>query len=134
MEEEHYCIITWPDSQKIMEEEWFEEEALLINDAKGVEKYGVSAYFIPINRAYPIDPDFDTTKYNIPKQSNMKDYIIVIGLILFILFSFGFVLPQTISAQSDAMVAFGLLYFVLTLPFYYYGIVYIINLIKKKDL
>lgn len=43
-----YVLIPWPESQSYMEEEWFEEEAVL---ALGVEdKFGSSAYFIPIHR------------------------------------------------------------------------------------
>ena len=43
-----YVLIPWPESQNYMEEEWFEEEAVL---ALGVEdKFGSSAYFIPIHR------------------------------------------------------------------------------------
>lgn len=42
-----YVIVTWPDSQELMEENWFEEEAIL--DVEG--EFGSSAYFIPLNRA-----------------------------------------------------------------------------------
>ena len=43
-----YNLITWPESQDFMEEEWFEDEAIL---ALGNEDMtGSSAYFIPVNR------------------------------------------------------------------------------------
>ncbi len=41
-----YAIVTWPESQEYMEEDWFEDEAILDTDGK----FGSSAYFIPIKR------------------------------------------------------------------------------------
>lgn len=48
-----YTIVTWPDIQEIMEEDWFDDESFLINDQKGLEKFGSSAYFVPVK--YLID-------------------------------------------------------------------------------
>jgi hypothetical protein len=42
-----YVVVTWPDVQELMEEEWFEAEAILDVDCK----FGDSAYFIPLKRA-----------------------------------------------------------------------------------
>jgi hypothetical protein len=39
---ETYVHVSWPESQKFMEEEWFEQEAILDPDEG-------SAYFIPTN-------------------------------------------------------------------------------------
>ncbi len=46
--EEGYCLIQWPESQDFMEEDWFEEEAILYqaNDQEHLD----SAYFIPLKR------------------------------------------------------------------------------------
>jgi len=44
--EESYVLVGWPESQDFMEEEWFEEEAILALGAE--EKTGSSAYFVPI--------------------------------------------------------------------------------------
>jgi len=41
-----YCVIQWPDVQELMDEEWFDEEAILADG----EKFGGSAYFIPTIR------------------------------------------------------------------------------------
>lgn len=46
--EEGYVLVEWPDSQDYMEEEWFEEEAILALGAE--DKTGSSAYFVPIKR------------------------------------------------------------------------------------
>lgn len=46
--EDGYCLIQWPDSQEYMEEDWFEEEAILALGSE--EKTGAAAYFIPIKR------------------------------------------------------------------------------------
>jgi hypothetical protein len=41
-----YVLVQWPESQELMEEDWFKEEAILDVDAK----FGSSAYFIPLKR------------------------------------------------------------------------------------
>lgn len=43
-----YVLVQWPESQEFMEEEWFEEEAILALGSE--DKTGSSAYFIPIKR------------------------------------------------------------------------------------
>jgi hypothetical protein len=40
-----YTLVQWPDSQELMDAEWFQEEAILDID-------GSSAYFIPTWRLY----------------------------------------------------------------------------------
>jgi len=42
--EEAYILVLWPESQMYMEEDWFQEEAVLEYECK----YGSSAYFIPL--------------------------------------------------------------------------------------
>lgn len=44
--EDTYTLVTWPDVQELMDEEWFEEEAVL--EVEG--KFGSSAYFVPTKR------------------------------------------------------------------------------------
>lgn len=46
--ENGYLLVEWPDSQDFMEEEWFEDEAILALGSE--DKTGGSAYFIPIRR------------------------------------------------------------------------------------
>ncbi len=46
--EEGYVLVQWPESQEFMEEEWFDEEAILALGSE--DKTGDSAYFIPIKR------------------------------------------------------------------------------------
>lgn len=41
-----FVIMQWPEVQEWMEEPGFEENSHLINDEKGIDKYGSSAYFI----------------------------------------------------------------------------------------
>jgi hypothetical protein len=43
-----YVLVMWPDSQEFMEEEWFDEEAVLHPDES-------SAYFIPKERLEEYD-------------------------------------------------------------------------------
>jgi hypothetical protein len=42
-----YMIIPWPDSQLIMDEEWFDSECHLADSSKGVPN---STYFVPVKR------------------------------------------------------------------------------------
>ena len=45
---ESYILVPWPESQEYMDEDWFDEEAIL---ALGIEEsVGSSAYFIPATR------------------------------------------------------------------------------------
>ena len=41
-----YVVITWPDIQHLMDKEGFREHSYLINDDKGIEDFGSSAYFV----------------------------------------------------------------------------------------
>ena len=41
-----YVVVSWPEIQELMEEDWFEEEAILDVECK----FGDSAYFIPLKR------------------------------------------------------------------------------------
>lgn len=45
-----YILVQWPESQELMEKEWFQEEAIL---AIGYEdKTGSFAYFVPKHRVH----------------------------------------------------------------------------------
>ena len=41
-----YVLIQWPESQELMDEDWFDEESSLAD----FDKFGSSAYFIPLKR------------------------------------------------------------------------------------
>lgn len=41
-----YLIVQWPDVQELMMKEGWEENSFLINDERGVQIYGSSAYFV----------------------------------------------------------------------------------------
>jgi hypothetical protein len=41
-----YEIIVWPEIQELMELDGFEDNSYLINDEKGLEEFGSSAYFV----------------------------------------------------------------------------------------
>ena len=43
---EEYILVTWPDSQNLMEQEWF-DECILMNDENHLAEIGSSAYFVP---------------------------------------------------------------------------------------
>ena len=43
-----YALVQWPESQMLMEEEWFQNEAILALGSEDVT--GSSAYFVPLYR------------------------------------------------------------------------------------
>lgn len=46
--ENSYALIQWPESQMLMEEEWFEYDAILALGSE--DKTGSAAYFVPLHR------------------------------------------------------------------------------------
>lgn len=44
-----YVLVTWPESQELMEEDWF-DECILMNDLDRLNDIGSSAYFVPEER------------------------------------------------------------------------------------
>lgn len=51
-----YQVVTFPLSQKLYEQDWF-DECFLINDEKGLEVYGNCAYFVPVERYNELYPN-----------------------------------------------------------------------------
>jgi hypothetical protein len=41
-----YVLVTWPDSQMLMDYQWF-HQCVLINEEKQIEIVGPSAYLVP---------------------------------------------------------------------------------------
>lgn len=52
-----YVLVMWPDSQMLMEEEWF-DECILMNDENHLDSIGSSAYFVPKDRYQTYMPGF----------------------------------------------------------------------------
>lgn len=50
-----YTVITWPEIQNLMVKDGFEDNSYLVNDDKGIDDFGSSAYFV----------DFDWLQENI---------------------------------------------------------------------
>lgn len=46
---EKYILVRWPESQMLMEYDWF-GECILMNDPSHLEDIGSSAYFVPKER------------------------------------------------------------------------------------
>jgi len=46
---EKYILVTWPQSQELMEQEWF-DECILMNDENHLDEVGSSAFFVPEDR------------------------------------------------------------------------------------
>ena len=44
--EDVYVVVTWPESQDLMEIEGFNENSYLVNDERGITDFGSSAYFV----------------------------------------------------------------------------------------
>ena len=47
--EEVYVVLCWPETQDIMDKAWF-NECELINSEYGQDRYGSSAYLVPMER------------------------------------------------------------------------------------
>lgn len=43
-----YEVVCWPEVQSLMELDGFEEHSYLVNDEKGLEDFGSSAYFVEV--------------------------------------------------------------------------------------
>ena len=74
---ENYIVVTWPESQSLMDYDWFEDECELINTKKGIDKYGSAAYYVPIDRYNEIKNQDNALHVRIENKSN-KSYINVI--------------------------------------------------------
>ena len=44
-----YVLVCWPESQNLMDENWF-DECILMNDVAHLDDIGSSAYFVPEDR------------------------------------------------------------------------------------
>jgi hypothetical protein len=49
MNDTTYVLVLWPESQELMEKEWF-NECILMNDENHLADIGSSAYFVPFER------------------------------------------------------------------------------------
>jgi hypothetical protein len=49
MDDVLYVVVCWPESQELMEHPEFNTRCYLINDDKGIEDFGSSAYFVPVD-------------------------------------------------------------------------------------
>lgn len=72
-----YTVITWPDIQEYMEIEGFRENSYLINDEKGINEFGSSAYFVDIDWLEGLNKqDFSMTedRYQYLNSLSIEDY------------------------------------------------------------
>jgi hypothetical protein len=49
LKKDGYAIMTWPESQELMELKGFRENCWLINDRRGLTRFGSSAYVYSID-------------------------------------------------------------------------------------
>ena len=45
----NYVVVQWPESQELMDKDWF-DECVLLNHEKEIQDYGSSAYLVPVER------------------------------------------------------------------------------------
>lgn len=80
---EKYIVVQWPDIQTYMDKEGFEDNAYLINDERGIELFGSSAYFINEEWADKVDSqdvlwkEISAALANTSEEEHMKVNIIV---------------------------------------------------------
>ena len=61
-----YVIVTWPNSQDLMNKPGFRANSYLVNDDKGIEDFGSSAYFV--------DEDWLNNAENKPNDTERARY------------------------------------------------------------
>lgn len=66
-------IVCWPDIQALMELDGFNENAYLINDEKGLEEYGSSAYFV--NSDWLRKNTLKNRPFNIPDFKDLEHQV-----------------------------------------------------------
>ena len=67
-----YVIVKWPESQDIMEKEWF-NECMLANDPNFATELGSSAYFVPLSRYDSLQQPLEKKE---EKEEKVEEYII----------------------------------------------------------
>ena len=68
-----YEVVTWPDVQELMGLCGFEENSYLINDDKGIEDFGSSAYFVRTDWLEELN-DMTEERYQYLNSLSMEDY------------------------------------------------------------
>ena len=67
-------------------------------------------------------------------KKSFKIYGYIIGILLTVLISFGILLPMLISAKDTLYVMLGGLLFVISVPFLYFLIYKLVNVVLKKEI
>lgn len=44
-----YIVVQWPESQMLMDWPGFEDHCYLVNDSRGLDEFGSSAYFVEVD-------------------------------------------------------------------------------------
>lgn len=69
-----YLLFYWPETQDYMGEDWFYDEAILMNDERHLDNIGSSAYFIPKERVVGNDVDDCSNEYVLVDFPDSQDY------------------------------------------------------------
>lgn len=73
-----YTVVMWPEIQELMGLDGFRENSYLINDDKGIDKFGSSAYFVDVDWLNSLD-DIEMTEEryqylnSLPIEEYMKE-------------------------------------------------------------
>lgn len=71
-----YEVVTWPDVQELMTIDGFRENSYLVNDEKGIEDFGSSAYFVSVDWLEELYNTVTMTeeRYQYLNSLSMEDY------------------------------------------------------------
>jgi hypothetical protein len=72
MERRKYVLIQWPESQLLMDYEWFNTECYLANNERTLEDIGSSAYFVPEDRIEELTMQIDRWNFEIGPVETRK--------------------------------------------------------------
>lgn len=71
-----YEVVTWPEVQELMTIDGFRENSYLVNDEKGIEDFGSSAYFVSVDWLEELYNTVTMTeeRYQYLNSLSMEDY------------------------------------------------------------
>lgn len=68
-----YEVVTWPDVQELMNLYGFEENSYLVNDERGINDFGSSAYFVRVDWLEELD-NMTEERYQYLNSLSIEDY------------------------------------------------------------
>ena len=62
---DRYILVQWPESQLLMDHEWFDAECYLANNERTIKEIGSSAYFVPERRMIELESELHRIEFDL---------------------------------------------------------------------